>query len=291
MITGLVLTILTGIFWMAVGIIYSRVAGKRLNFTAFMLVYSLAYGIFVCAVRTPYLVPFQEICKLAKIMLPASLLGMAGFLALYMAMKKSSHAVAWSFTQSAMIVPFLGGWLMLGSKVSCINIAGAVLLLTALCLFGRNKAGDSGENTALSGILWSIGSLLLTGLSQFLTLLPGMWFDGNSELLSWRLPLQVLPLIVVWLIALAIRREKIDLSAIKWGILYGVIVSIGQILLYLALDRMQQYQLSNAVYPTAIAMCIILFTVYCRIFRNERFTPLSIAGLLIMLCGMVTILL
>ncbi len=286
MITGIILTVLTGALWMLVGVIYSKAADKLKNYAAFMLVYALTFATFVFTVRTPPMLPVKALLPIALTMVPAALLGLAGFWALYVAMQKSSHAVAWTFVQSAMVVPFLGGWLFLGNQASWINLSGAGTMVLALVLLGKGKnSNDDAKKQALSGMLWSIAALLLTGASQFLTLIPGVWYADQTDLLAWRLPLLTLSGVAVWLAVWLVRREKVDKLALFRGVSYGVVVALGQIMLYLALDALQKFNLANAVYPAAITMCIVLFAIYCRIFRHEKFNFLTISGAILMLGG------
>lgn len=282
MASGVIFIAVTGLLWMLVGVIYSKVNEKAVNFPAFMFFYSLLFFAIIHLWQPPPVVSVEKLAPIAVCMLPSALLGQGGFMMLYLAMKKTSHAVAWTFAQSAMIIPFLGGWLLLGNQVNWINLSGMILLLAALLLLGKgqNKLPEN-NRTSYQGLILCIISLLLTGVSQFLTLLAGEFCYNEANLLAWRLPLVTWPGIFSWGAVWLIERRNATWKTLCWALLYAAVVSIGQIFLYMALDRMQMLKLSNIVYPAAISICIVLFVVFCRIFRHEVFNLLSASGVIL----------
>ena len=54
---------------------------------------------------------------------------------------------------------------------------------------------------------------------------------------------------------------------------YGIVVALGEACFYLAADAADRLLLTSIVMPVSIGTCILLFTLYCRIFRGERLSP------------------
>ena len=288
MLNGSIFTIATGVIWTLVAVIYSAVAGKQKHFTSFMFFYSAIFALLICIFQTPQNASAAEICKVAYPIVPAALLGHLGFFALYLAMKKGSHAVAWTFTQSAMVMPFLGSWLFFNSQVKWVNFAGLALVILALCGLGaskKDKSAEENKNSSLA-LIFSMIALLLTGLSQFCSLLPGE-LGSTEEALSWRLPIYSVAGVILWGAAALIMKAKIDRQVIKYGTVYGLVVAAGQVALYMAIDALASVDMVAIVYPAALSICIILFAVYCAIFRKEKLSKTAVSSLLLLLCGVI----
>ena len=284
---AIIFTAATGILWMLVGVGYSRAAEQTKNLPGFLFCYSVFFSLFIFIFQTPELSGNAiSLLPVAIPMILSSFFAQTGFLALYMAMRNISHSVAWTFTQSAMAIPFLGAWLLFSNPVKTVNWIGFVLLTAALVVLGRSTQPSSGGKSVKSGIIWSITALLLTGISQLLTLVPNE-MELSPAVMSWRLPFFSLAGALFYLIAIIVKRTGFSRREVKWGIIYGTIVSCGQITLYKAIDACGKLDLSNAVYPAAISLCIVLFTVYCNIFRREKLSLTTAATLLTMVTAVV----
>ena len=288
MLNGSILTIATGVIWTLVAVIYSAVAGKQKNFTGFMFFYCVIFAAFIWIFQTPQMTTAAEISKVAYCIVPSALLGQLGFFALFLAMKRGSHAVAWTFTQSAMVLPFLGSWIFFDSQVKWLNFAGLTLIILALCGLGaskKDKSAEENKNSSLA-LIFSMIALLLTGLSQFCSLLPGE-LGSTEEALSWRLPIYSVAGVILWGAAALIMKAKIDRQVIKYGTVYGFVVAAGQVALYMSIDALTPINMIAIVYPAALSICIILFAVYCAIFRNEKLSKPVIASLVLLLSGVI----
>lgn len=69
-------------------------------------------------------------------------------------------------------------------------------------------------------------------------------------------------------------------------------MAIGEICFYLATDAADKLLLTSIVMPVSLGACILLFALYCRIFRGERLSPggwaavaLDIVGIALLSCG------
>lgn len=252
-----------------------------------MCCYSLVFILIAWGARTPHPAPLIEVCRIAAAILPATLLAQLGFFALYRAMRGGPHSVAWSISQAAMILPFISGWLVFGNPVGALRVVGILLMLLSLPLLGKGKAHGSTQTVrAPSFIYWCVTAFLLIGLGQALTLVPNEWKAISPAALSWRVPLFSIGG-VWWWGYMIYTREKFCPGRIRPGILYGGAVAAGQVVLYLAIDRMSLVQAAEIVYPLAVGCCIVLFFAYCLIFRKERCSIPEATGLFLLLGGMI----
>lgn len=287
MFSGAVLTILTGVTWAAVAGIYSAAAERQKNYIGFMFCYMSIFAILVWIFQFPSAAPLNEILKVACIIAPGNICSTVGFYLLFIAMRKGSHTVAWTITQTAMIVPFLGGWLILDDRISAINLAGLFLIVSALILLGTDKSqkDEKKQNRIETTILLSFIAMILVGLAQFSTILPSEKNGFSGEALTWRLPVNAICGLLTWAGVAAVKRSKIDRPAVKWGVWYAFFVTIGQILFFLSVDSMAKFSVSGIVYPVSISLSILLFAVYRAIFRREKIKPLIGVGLFLLFLG------
>ncbi len=284
MLNGILFVIITGVIWTLLAAIYSAVAVRQKSLSGFMFCYALVFAALIWGFCTPVAAPVGEVMIVLLCMLPTALLGQAGFLALFMAMKNGSHALAWTFTQSAMVMPFLASWIFLNNNIKWFNFAGLLLIIAALCGMAVSKRSrDPGENKGkIRALIFSITALLLTGISQFTSLLPGEFGVGGAAL-SWRLPINTLLGVITWGIAALVLHGKIDRKGIKYSVVYGIVVAAGQITLYCSIDALEPLAMAGIVYPGAVSICIALFAVYCAIFRKEHLSRLTVASLCVLL--------
>jgi multidrug transporter EmrE-like cation transporter len=139
---------------MFVGIIYSNATQDKNDFNFFMLTNFVFYAIIsfgmpflleievireILSTHIKYipvqplnLIPFADFIKISILMFFVAFFSIAGFLLLAIAMRKGSHSIAWGIMQSAIIMPFLAGWLIFGDKVNLISIVGMILVIISL---------------------------------------------------------------------------------------------------------------------------------------------------------------
>ncbi|MBE6359613.1 MAG: hypothetical protein E7057_10270 [Lentisphaerae bacterium] len=283
---GISFTIVTGIIWTMLAVIYSGVASKQKSITGFMFLYSAFFTVLIWIFQFPQAVSLKEFSCIALAMVPSALAGLAGFQLLYQAMRHGSHAVAWTFTQSAMIWPCLGGWLIFHQPVRYLNLAGLLLIIAALCCLGISQNKDAEKKNSLLAIMLCIAAMIMQGISQFCTLFPGEW-QMSKAALSWRLPVLALTGFIAWAIAAAIIRPALGKAVIKSSTIYSLVVAAGQITLFIAIDALTPVNMTGIVYPAAISICIILFALYCAVFRKEKLSIPAISGLTLLLAGVI----
>ncbi|MBO4619914.1 MAG: hypothetical protein J5654_07365 [Victivallales bacterium] len=281
MLTGVMLCLATGAVWTLVGILYSRASQRDGGgFVPFMAAYSLVFVGTAWTIGHPMTAPIREVALTAAYALAAAFFGQCGFLALYFAMRRGGHGVAWALMQSALAVPFLCGVLFFGNRPGVWACCGLAMMLVAVALIGAGAA-DANATKSRIYLLLAFGAMLLTGVSQALTLVPGH-LGLSAEALTWRVPFYSLAGLGWWVV-LFVRREKYRFSWL--GVLYGVVVAAGQFLLYQASDCLERHNAAALAYPIAVGTCILMMRIYSRLVRKECFSRLETVGLALLLAG------
>lgn len=285
MTAGFLLTLAVAVAWALVGIVYSRAAATRIEMTPFLFAGGTAFLLLTWLLCCPpFAVDWREVGIVAAVLLPAALLGQGGFLTMARAMKQGSHGIAWCFSQAALIMPFLTGWLLLDNPVAARQWTGLAVLTAALAMLGAagNRLAEEGRRRFP---WWALAAFLLLGCQQSLTLIPnGLQLSGAA--LAWRLPLSSLGG-VIWILPVWKRKLPLTRQLWAWGVLYGAVVMAGQFLLYWALDVLSPHGMEAIVYPVAVGGSIGFFTLYCRLVRRERLAWLAWGGILLCLAGIV----
>ncbi|MBQ9789583.1 MAG: hypothetical protein IJW31_08325 [Lentisphaeria bacterium] len=321
MLAGIMVTLLVGFVWMLVGVIYSRATKDKTQFNLFMINFVILYAI--TAFTLPLLanlgivqefiplkympvkpltqIPWSDLWKLALLTAPATLTGFAGFFILSFAMRKGSHSVAWGIMQSAIVLPFLTGWLILGDNVKWGNLCGMLIIILSLAILvlgkiasGKNSANtEEKSNNTRDFLILTFVAFLCTGIQQSCTLLPNkadIIFPNtqafNEAVLAWRIPLGSLGSVITWTIVCLLARIKFSFSQFKNSLLYAVVVWMGHTLFYLAVDILSNYKLSGIAYPLAIGCCIIFFSLFCVIIRHEKLHILEKIGIGVLSLGL-----
>lgn len=285
MLKALLLSLLTGLIWAAVGAIFGKAPGDRKKLISFFAVYSVIY-----CFSSLLLIPAQktgwgEMMKLAAVMIPASAADLTGFWLLKKVMDSGPQSIAWAGIQSAMILPFLGGMFLPGVHTTCFGWTGVLFMLTGLALLAKGKKSTAKENAAGEKRFWIIlgCAFLMTGTAQFLRLLPN-YMSLSPTALAWRISLGAFVALITWNGIAA--TAGYDLKGIwKTALLYGVVVLCGQYSFYQAADAAAECGWSSAVYPAAVGTCILLFSVYRVFFKKEKLSLYGWLGILFIISG------
>ena len=283
MVLGVLFSVITGLLWTLIGILFSRQSDKPESLYSFLFVTSVVGLPFVWIAQMPDQAPIAEIGKVALGIIPAGLAGMVGFVLLSRAMQTGPHGIAWSISQAAMVFPFLCGWLVFGEDVSWLRLAGMIALAASLPMIGFGKPQVGVVDRKKIFPVFCGAALLLIGLQQVLTLTPNEM--GVSEAaLTWRVPLLTICWLT-WAIPMLLKKQKINRPVLLDGIWYGITNIAGQSCFYVSVDYLSEAQASGIVYPLASGCCIAFFALYCFVVRREKSAPLELGGLALLLCG------
>ena len=287
MIQAFSFSLLTGILWTLVGILFGRAPEEPRKLYGFFAVSSVVYflGYVLPSMLSGKLAMpehFSSLALLALIMIPAATAELIGFWLLKAAMNRGRQGVVWAVFQSALIIPFIGCLCLPGGHASIPAWIGIAMILGGLALLaidrsreeqGSGKEGKSGGGAAL------FLAFLLSGFSQFMRQLPN-FMDFPESLLEWRILLSAMPGLFWWCGLIAVRKECPSGNVWKAALLYGIVVLAGQFFFYQAADAAKLCNWSPAVFPVAIGSCIVLFSLYGAVFRKEKMSALTWAGIL-----------
>ena len=285
MLKALLLSLLTGLIWAAVGVIFGKAPGDRKKLISFFAVYSVIYCVSSLLLLPAQKTDWGEMLKLAAVMIPASAADLTGFWLLKKVMDSGPQSIAWAGIQSAMILPFLGGMFLPGVHTTCFGWTGVLFMLTGLALLAKGKKSTVKENAAGEKRFWIIlgCAFLMTGTAQFLRLLPN-YMSLSPTALAWRISLGAFVALIPWNGIAA--TAGYDLKEIwKTALLYGVVVLCGQYSFYQAADAAAECGWSSAVYPAAVGTCILLFSVYRVFFKKEKLSLYGWLGILFIISG------
>lgn len=291
MAEAILLLLLTGAIWAFVGVLFGAAPSETDRLWSFFSSTGLLFAAFVWTAQAPAAAPAGEVLRLSAAIVPSACMEVAAFFFLKRAMDRGSQGIAWSVSQSSMVVSFLCSVAFLRSAAAPAQWAGLALVLAGLALFGRNKpAAAPGANDARY-VRLVLAAFVLVGIGQFLRLLPGS-MHLSKEALTWRLPLQA-PVGAVFWTGLCLAKGVWRPRAVwKASIPYAVVSVLGQTCFYLAADAADARRLTSVVMPVSIGTCILLFALWCRFFRGERLSrggwtavALDIAGIALLSCA------
>lgn len=291
MTTAVLLMLLTGLVWAAVGVLFGAAPSERDRLYSFFAIGNLVFCAFALATRPPSAAPAPEILRMSALIVPSAVMEVVAFLLLKRAMERGSQGVAWCVAQSAMVIPFLGLVAFLRNPSSAAQWAGLGLVLAGMALLGREKPNGSSAATGSAYILLALAAFALLGIGQFLRLVPG-YASFSPEAMSWRLPLHSLAAALYWAAVCSAKHLRSVRTVWRSAVPYGIVVALGEACFYLAADAADKLLLTSIVMPVSLGACILLFTLYCRIFRGERLSPvgwtavaLDIIGIALLSCG------
>lgn len=283
---GICITLITGLLWCCIGIVYSRVVQKEHGFYLFLFLSGLIFSLTSWSGTTPRPAGLRAVLAVAAVMIPAAAAGQAGFLSLRSAMRRGSHGTSWSIAQSAMLCPFVAGMIFFGECVTWIRIAGMMLLLSSLILLGRSQCGSGAPDAQKGGAVSAFLAFGLLGLQQTLTLLPNRLPGVTEAALSWRIPLYSL-FGLSWIVAVLRFREYRSAAGILMpALLNGALTAAGQWCFFRALDLLAPCGAAGIAYPLAVGSSIALFSLYTEWIRGERTGFVGKFGVLLAVLGM-----
>ena len=274
MTDAILLMLSTGVLWALVGVVFGSAPSDRDRMFSFFALYQLLFAVFVWIAQPPVAAPAGEVLRLAALIVPSGVLEITAFLLLKLAMNRGSQGIAWSVSQSAMVVSFVCSVAFLGNPSTVSQWVGLALALAALALFAKDKPSIGA--TVNDATYWRLvfGAFALIGAGQFLRLIPEYaGFQENT--LTWQLPLLSPIGAVFWTTACAAKRIWQPRSVWKVSVACAAVVALGQISFFAAKKAAFGPRLTSIVNPVTIGTCILLFALWCRFVRRE---PMSRAG-------------
>jgi len=290
MILGLLFALMSGIAFSVVGIFFSHAARRNLDIIAFNLVaYSFVAvtGWFFCNWNAVLSWDIPEAGRFITVIISAGLISQTAMLLVMAAMKRGHQSATWTIAQSAMVLPFLAGLFIWHEAASSLNVIGVLLMVTCVALL-RNSPEDEGNSRA--DRMWfpiTILAFLCVGMGQTLFTVPSHW-EGWVDAGRLRIPLCNSAAAIGLGVTCLITSRKPTFSIMRPALCCGVVLVIGHVVIFKAMDLMARIDKVAFVYPICTGTCILFFAIYSRLHLKEKLTTAAALG---MACGIAGIVL
>jgi len=283
MFWGILLSLLTGVSFIAVGAVYSY-AGNRIRMLDAMLVYNW--------VLVFLLLPFcgglsDAPMKLTSLMVFAGAINIAAMLLLQKAMACGNSGVAWAVGQSALIGPFICGMLFFGEQPSLWRTAGALAIVAGMLLIGLSKQENGKPHSGRNWLKLAFGAFLILAAAQSLATASSCWVYRMSG--SDRAFCMSAGAAVALLSFKLARPKRVEFSRtmrITVGLLTGVGLA-SLLLTFAALDQLAKVSLAGIGYPIMLGSCIAGFALYSALVLKEKIRPLQWVAIIAITFGII----
>lgn len=286
------IVILVGLLWAVVGIIFSRVARRNDNYIGFMVVSSSIKAVVAWIVFPRHRVLMDAISQpelfSSLLLLLAGLSYSVGITLMNKGMKRGHHGATWTLGQSALVIPFGMGVLLWSDQIRIWNIAGLIIILAAIFLFGRASGKDT--PTQVSSNHWLIIvllAMLFLGVQQTLTTVPSRWPDWQDSA-RLRIPMMWTGIMIGFILLNLRQRQRLVLTAWREILLLCAIGLLTSGMLFHAIDVFAKSSRAALVYPAAVGTCTTAFSLYSVLILREKTTVYHLSG---MIAGIVGVLL
>lgn len=191
------------------------------------------------------------------------------------------------------VATMLFAYTMIGEKITLTMLLGTFFLITGTLLVVGKKdySFQSKDNSRIrKGIIWGIVSPVLMALSNVVAKADS---GSVSPIETTTLRIFIVT-IVLWCFFFAMKKKdsiqikelKMSSKNIKDNVISGVLTGVFNILMYIAIE------IGIVSVVTAIVKSSVVFTVLLAyIFLNERLTRKGRAGILLIICGLVIVVL
>ena len=265
---GVLLAILTGFTWTAIGVVLSRCAKKSFDVVAYSLAQTF-FGILftaLCYIRFGEIV-WRELLILLVLVGTGGVINSIAQMVVRQAMSRGNHGpvVLWGNTGS------VGQWLGTGL------IAGGILIPVA-------EQFRSQRNVLLPTLV----AFLLFGLVQTLYAAPSQIPDFHDSA-GLRPTLVSLGGFAGWCLVMSSRRERPAWNRPTLGLaLFMALLSLVSLkIFFLGLDQLSRAGLGNVGIPLIVGANILGFAFYSRVVLRERPSKPETAGSAMVLAGIV----
>lgn len=291
MITGLIFTLLIGIFWSLVGVYYRAIAKWKLSFFDISLVTGVSSMIFLlaCITDTGALLHGEitaPSCFFILFVLAGGAVNMLGGLFLQRSMVWGKSSVTWAIGQSALIIPFTAITLIFHEPWSILKISGTIAVVAGMLLLSMRPGGTAEAPRPRYGVLLALTAFCLLGIGQ--TILSAQSFSGYDDAAGIRAPLQVAGSFLAVLtakFAMHDRGFKLNRKVLLLLLLMTLQGVLTTVLQFYALDALKECGMNGVFFPVAVGTCIAGYSVWSVAIYKEHLSLPVIAGTLTILAG------
>jgi len=291
-IEGLLLAVVTGLMWTGIGAVYSRVAREGHDIISFQMVAGGLISVmawWLCDWPTILAGPVPHLRPLAVNMAFAGVVGAAAMMVLMSAMRRGHHAVTWTVSQSALVLPFLAGIFIWHDAARPTGTAGVAAVLVSLVLLGvsRSKQGQDGSGGWVSvWLVLTVLAFVLIGCQQTICTIPNRW-PGFHDAGRMRVALGSTSSAVFLAVVNLLRRRWPEREVLALCVLCALFGITGAVTLFAALDFMQKVGQVAIVFPLCVGVCVVGFSLYSRAWLKERLGLVGAVGLALSVLGIV----
>ena len=301
MIFGISALVFVGLTWTVVGVVMGLAPKRGIDVSAVQFA-SAGIAISVSIVVL-FFMP-ESTCTIKVYSLTGASFFLYGFLNFMMlqimafSMQRGPNGIIWGIIQSAVIFPFFAGIIFFNVALTPIRLAGMLLLLGALAIFGlcREKSNFSGKSWKLVTFL----NFLLCGLVITVSNLPSYYPAAETVSSVSRTMFTSIGIFTGAIIYNLYRREKgkwkmlfLNFKTVTlWkfvGILQGFSLLAGYFFFYNGMNALANAGAGSIAYPLLTGASIIGFSFYSMFFLKEKSTVPQYLALTACAAGIVCI--
>ena len=293
-LTGILLALVTGLFWNVSGIVNSVCAKKDYDLYSYLLTNVVFTALFTGILSGGFIGVFRrELFLFAGVSMLAGVINTSGALFLQMALRKGHHGIVFLISQASPAIPFIAGMALLGDKPSLLKVGGVVLISAGMALAALPKLREKSRNTETKKLEWLLPALLsfgCFGVAHTMLALPSLMVlpEGTEK---YRTFLFYCGSSVLMTTAAALRRRTGKFAVNRALLLVGVVAAVLNVcsmsLFFKALDHLAAVHAVGLGSPLAISASLAGFTLYSWFYLREKREPTALAGLLCICAGAV----
>lgn len=296
---GIIAMVIVGSSWCLIGLVMGDAPKRGIEPSLVQLSgysFSVTLGIVIAFVTGSL-----PVCSWKITLVTCGTYAVAGMMNFFMfqimayAMQRGPNGIIWAIIQSALIFPFLGGVIFFNVHLTFFRLAGILLLLTALVLFGLAK--DNSKNRG-GWRLPAFICLAICAVQQNLMTAPS-YFEEARAIGSIIRSLSVaggglFSAIFYNLVRMTPQRlaqiRGNFRNTILWkyvGALQFFNLIFAYTLFYPGMNAMADAGIGGMCYPMMVGSCILSFTLSSIWLLKEKVRPLQAAALAVCISGLV----
>ncbi len=298
MLIGISLAVLTGLTWAIISMMMSFVAKYKVSVFKFYLIGNavampVAWLLFpswdkVAPSVMPYLLPF------ALILILSGLVNVASQAIMVLTMKLGHNGISIAIRNCAGAIPFLTGVLIWHNKVTLLNVAGLIMILTALFLIALNSNKNKGPGgVTLKWLIAVAFSLILSGTFQTLNSFSSH-FSPEALNTGMRIPILFSAaalgngIVTLWESKMQKTEKKtVPRIFIILPLVWCVIAISSYFIMFHAIDAMHAVNADALTFPIVIGVNISTFSLYSKFKLHEPYSLKEICCLLLCALGII----
>ncbi len=290
---GIFLIITTGILWAAMGVAFSTIAKKSMDFTAVMGLSTLLALLMAWSLVPDYQLlsaqPYDRLYAVAGVLIVSGFLSSLGLIAMQKGMQTGHNGIVWTIGQSALVAPYLAGVLIFQEPVTGLRITGMSLVLFSLVILGITQSSDRPSDQLKNrrqGYRFGLLAFAVLAIHQIMATLPSHWQNWADDA-HLRVPLLTTGVFLAYPGFCIIKNRYPRRNELLMSLGTALIGFPASIALFKSMDYLEPVQMVSLVFPLSVGTCIFSFILFSLFILKEKTSYLSIAGLICGLSGMI----